>query len=124
MLLTYFVLAVVVVLMCIVGTELTSAHFKTIIQMPGKVLISSLLGLVLLPLGALLIGKALAASSAMAVGLVLIAACPGGALSNYYCYLLRSNVALSVVLTGLSSMHAFLTLPWILGLALPHLQAA
>ncbi len=119
MLLTYFVPALVVLMMTIVGTGLSVEQFRLITRTPGTVLWSSLIGLVLLPTGALVIGKLLATSSEMTGALVLIAACPGGALSNYYCYLVKSNAALSVVLTGLSSLHAFITLPILLTLLLP-----
>ena len=119
MLLTYFVPALVVLMMIIVGTGLSVEQFRSITRTPGIVLWSSLLGLVLLPVGALVVGKLFAADSEMTGALVLIAACPGGALSNYYCYLVKSNAALSVVLTGLSSLHAFITLPILLTLLLP-----
>jgi bile acid:Na+ symporter, BASS family len=120
MLLTYFVPALVVLMMTIVGTGLSAEQFKLITRNSATVLWSSLIGLLLLPAGALIIGHLLASGPEMAGALVLIAACPGGALSNYYCYLVKSNAALSVVLTGLSSLHAFITLPILLTLLLPH----
>jgi len=120
MLLTYFVPALVVLMMTIVGTGLSVEQFKMIIRNSATVLWGSLIGLLLLPAGALIIGNLLASGPEMVGALVLIAACPGGALSNYYCYLVKSNAALSVVLTGLSSLHAFITLPILLTLLLPH----
>ena len=44
-------------------------------------------------------------------GMVLVAACPGGAISNYSVYLARADVALSVTLTAVSTVFAFITLP-------------
>ena len=44
-------------------------------------------------------------------GMVLVAACPGGAISNYYVYLASANVALSVTLTAVTTVLAFVTLP-------------
>jgi BASS family bile acid:Na+ symporter len=122
MLLKFFVPALVVLMMTIVGTGLSLEQFKTILRTPGKVIFSSLFALILLPTGALLIGNLFASSPEMTGALVLIAACPGGALSNYYCYLIKSNAALSVVLTGLSSLHAFITLPILLILLLPQVS--
>ena len=119
MLLTYFVPALVVLMMTIVGTGLSVEQFKTIASTPGTVLWSSFIALILLPTGALVIGTLFASTPEMTGALVLIAACPGGALSNYYCYLVKSNAALSVVLTGISSLHAFITLPILLSLLLP-----
>lgn len=42
---------------------------------------------------------------------MLLAACPGGAISNFYTYLARANVALSVTLTAVSSLLALVTMP-------------
>jgi BASS family bile acid:Na+ symporter len=120
MLLTYFVPALVFLMMTIVGTGLSVEQFKMITRNSATVLWSSLIGLLLLPAGALIIGNLLASGPEIVGALVLIAACPGGALSNYYCYLVKSNAALSVVLTGLSSLHAFITRPILLTLLLPH----
>ncbi|HSE83968.1 MAG TPA: bile acid:sodium symporter, partial [Thermodesulfobacteriota bacterium] len=48
-------------------------------------------------------------------GVLLLAACPGGGISNYYVYLARSNVALSVALTAVSCLLAAITMPVIVG---------
>ena len=58
-------------------------------------------------------------SPELAAGLLLVVACPGGALSNYYCHLGRLNVALSVMMTAISSILAFVSLPLILALIFP-----
>jgi len=47
----------------------------------------------------------------LVAGMVLLAACPGGAISNFYTYLARANVALSVTLTVVSSLLALVTMP-------------
>jgi BASS family bile acid:Na+ symporter len=59
-------------------------------------------------------------SPEIAIGVVIITACPGGATSNVFSYLARANIALSVTLTTLSSMLCFVTIPlWInLGIGL------
>ena len=44
-------------------------------------------------------------------GIILVAACPGGAMSNYYVYLANANVALSVTLSAVSTLMGFFTLP-------------
>jgi len=90
-LLTYVVPALVVLMMTIVGTGLSVEQFKIVTRNSATVLWSSLIGLLLLPAGALIIGNLLASGPEMAGALVLIAACPGGALSNYYCYLVKQR---------------------------------
>jgi BASS family bile acid:Na+ symporter len=52
------------------------------------------------------------------VGLMIIAACPGGATSNLITYLLRGNVALSISMTALNSLITLITIPFIVTLAL------
>lgn len=52
----------------------------------------------------------------IAIGFIILAACPGGIVSNSFSYLSRADVALSVTLTALSSVLAVITLPLIVGL--------
>ena len=47
----------------------------------------------------------------MALGMILVAACPGGNASNFFSLMARGNVALSVTLTAISSVFAFITTP-------------
>lgn len=99
-------------LMFIIGAGLTTADFKRIQQQP-KIIVSATIGqLVLLPLAAWLLIQLLQPSPAIAVGMLLISLCPGGAVSNFYSFLARANVALSVTLTALSSLLAALLLPF------------
>ena len=53
----------------------------------------------------------LAPSPALAMGLILVGVCPGGSSSNYFSYLARGDVALSVSLTAISGSLAILTVP-------------
>lgn len=55
---------------------------------------------------------------AIAVGFIILAACPGGTISNSFSYLSRADVALSVTLTAISSVLAIATLPLIIGVGL------
>lgn len=73
---------------------------------------------VLAPLLALLVAQVLNVPPEIAVGLVLVAATPGGATSNLMSYLGRGNVALGIVLTVATSFVAIVTLPLWVGLAL------
>jgi BASS family bile acid:Na+ symporter len=60
----------------------------------------------------------------LAVGLIVIAACPGGTTSNLFVYLGRGDVALSIVLTVLASLITIVTLPAFTGWALERFQDA
>jgi BASS family bile acid:Na+ symporter len=103
--------AVVWLLMLVVGLELRGADFRRVIAYPKAVAVGTLGQLVLLPLIAGLMIWGLEPRSDIAAGMVLLAAAPGGAISNFYAYLARANVALSVTLTAVSSLIALATMP-------------
>ncbi|MBK8413850.1 MAG: bile acid:sodium symporter family protein [Bacteroidetes bacterium] len=63
------------------------------------------------PLITLLLVKFLPVSPGIALGMILVAACPGGNVSNFFSMLAKGNVALSVTLTAISSLIAFLITP-------------
>jgi BASS family bile acid:Na+ symporter len=112
---------IVVLLMIAAGTgvqvhELGAALRRPIIPVGG-----TLAQVVALPLIALLLIGIFDPPPELAAGLILVAACPGGALSNFYCYLGRLCVSLSVVLTTLSTLLSLVTLPLVLLVALPFL---
>jgi BASS family bile acid:Na+ symporter len=103
--------AVVWLLMFVVGLELTPTDFGRVLEYPRIVLLATLGQLLLLPLLAALLIWALTPAPAIVAGLVLVAASPGGALSNVYSYLAHVHVALSVTLTAISSTVAMLAMP-------------
>jgi BASS family bile acid:Na+ symporter len=100
------------------GLSLTAVDIKSIFASP-KALTIGMVGQVLL-LPALGFGLAflLAPTPAVAVGAVILAACPGGLTANAYSFAARADVALSVSLTALSSLVSLLTLPLFTFLAL------
>ncbi|MET0068054.1 MAG: bile acid:sodium symporter [Candidatus Thiodiazotropha sp.] len=110
---------IVVLLMVTAGTGVRAAQFKWVLRSPLVLLGGTLAQLLLLPLVAVLLITATNPAPELAAGLILVAACPGGALSNFYCYLGRLSVSLSVIMTTLSTLLSFATLPAILSLALP-----
>ncbi len=119
MIIDVFIPAIVVLLMLLVGTGLQLAQFKAMLRSPRLVIAGMLAQILLLPAGALLIIFLVRPRPELAAGLLLVAACPGGALSNTYCYLGGLNVALSVMLTAVSTMLSFVVLPLILGITFP-----
>lgn len=103
--------AVVWLLMLVVGLGLTLADFRRVLVYPKTVAVATLGQLLLLPLVAAFLILALDPQPHILAGMVLLAACPGGAISNFYTYIARANVALSVTLTAVSSLIALVTLP-------------
>lgn len=114
----YFLPTTLVIIMIGVGLSLTLQSFKNIIIYPRAILLGLLAQMVLLPLIAFWIADGLQLSPEFKVGLVLIAACPGGASAGLINHLLRGNVALSVSLTSVNSLLTLFSLPFVVNLAL------
>ncbi|MCS3903609.1 BASS family bile acid:Na+ symporter [Methylohalomonas lacus] len=106
-----------VIIMLGMGLSLTPAHFRAIFVAPRPILVGLALQLVALPSLAWLLAWALQMPPALAVGLVLIAACPGGATSNLISHLARADAALSITLTALSSLVIIFSLPFVVNAA-------
>jgi len=103
--------AITFVLLGAVGLDLRIGDFRRVARQPG-VMIAGLLGpVLLLPLLALGLLAIFRPSAAVAAGLLLIAACPIGGISNTYSMLGRASTALSVALTGISCVLATITIP-------------
>jgi bile acid:Na+ symporter, BASS family len=96
------------------GLRLGIDDFRRIAQTP-KALFTGLFGqMVLLPATAIFLAVYMDLPPAIAAGLILIGACPGGTMSNSLTYIARGDVALSVSLTTVTSSVAFLSLPLIM----------
>ena len=106
------------------GLSLTPADFKRIFVRPRGVMIG-LGNLVLLsPLLAFAVAELYGLEAALAVGLVLLGASPGGTLANLLTHLARGDTALSITMTACSSVAAVVTVPLFLGLAIDHFGAS
>lgn len=111
------------VIMASIGLSLTVEDFRRILVAPKGVGIG-LVNLVLVsPFLALAIAEIFGLSPVLAVGLVLMGAAPGGALANLLTHLARGETALSVTMTGVSSVLAVVTVPVFLALAIGHFDA-
>jgi BASS family bile acid:Na+ symporter len=93
------------------GLTLSLDDFKSIGRMPGCVALGFASQYTLMPLCGWLVATVLRVDPGLAVGVILVASCPGGMASNMISYLARANVALSVVLTLCSTMLAFFFTP-------------
>ncbi len=100
------------------GLSLTQKDFRRIFLQPKAVIIGLCCQMILLPLIAFGIATIFRMDPLFKVGLMIIAACPGGATSNLVTYLLRGNVALSISMTALNSLITLITIPLIVTLAL------
>ena len=98
------------------GLGLEINNFRTIVQAPKGVFLGMIGQLFMLPLVAIILAS-FAASPILVAGLILIGVCPGGSSSNYFAYLARGDVALSVSLTALSGMLSIVSVPFFFNIA-------
>jgi bile acid:Na+ symporter, BASS family len=105
------------------GLTLHVSDFRRIGQMPYAVGVGVGAQYVIMPCLAWAIASALRLPPAFAAGLILVGSCPGGTASNVVTFLARANVALSVVLTMLSTLLAAVMTPfltkWLAGQYVP-----
>lgn len=111
------------VIMGSLGLSLTPADFKRVFVIPRGISIGLLNLLAISPLLAFAVAEAYSLSPELAVGLVLLGAAPGGTMANLLTHLARGDVALSVSMTGISSVAAVLTVPLYLSLSSDHFGA-
>ncbi|TXR53007.1 bile acid:sodium symporter family protein [Reinekea thalattae] len=102
---------VLAAIMLAMGLGLSVKDFQRIILQPRAVLLGLLLQIAFLPLLALAIITLVPLSPMAAAGLFLVSLCPGGATSNLFSFLARGDIALSVTLTGLTSLLSPIILP-------------
>lgn len=107
--------AALIFIMFGMGMSLTPADFKRVILSPKAKLVGLFCQLIGLPLLAFGIALALRLPGDLAVGLMLIAACPGGPTSNIITHLSRGDTALSVSLTAASSLVTVFSIPIVVG---------
>jgi len=104
------------VIMFGMGTKLSLADFAREFKKPGKILIGTAMGYILMPLSGLFIIRAYHFPDAVAAGIILIAVCPTGAASNVMTYLARGNLALALSLTMLATFISPFATPLIMQL--------
>jgi BASS family bile acid:Na+ symporter len=99
------------VVMLGMGLTLSVEDFAAVGKMPRAVALGFVAQYSIMPLLGWGIAKALALPPDFAVGLILVACCPGGTASNVVTFLARANVALSVVMTTCSTLAAVAMTP-------------
>lgn len=106
------------IIMLGMGMTLVSKDFTRIVQKPKAILIGLTNQLILLPIVAFSLAIAFNLNPIMAVGLMILATCPGGATSNLITQVCRGNIALSVSLTAIASFVSIISIPFVLSFAL------
>lgn len=102
------------------GLSLTVGDFARVGKHPKAVIIALTCQIVLLPAACFGLVLAFGLDPILAVGMMLLAASPGGTTANLYSHLFRGDVALNISLTALNSVIAVVTLPIITNLAIAH----
>lgn len=102
---------VVFILMILVGTDCTKEGLRNCLIRPGLTITVGLGQFFIVPAIMYVSCYTLGASPEVIAGLMLIACCPAGTISNTYCYLLKGNTSLSVSLTVASNFAAIVLTP-------------
>lgn len=100
------------------GLSLTVADFARVAKHPKAVIVALVCQLVLLPVICFGLVLAFQLPPVLAVGMMMLAASPGGTTANLYSHLFRGDVALNISLTAINSVIAVVTLPIITNLAI------
>lgn len=100
------------------GLTLQLRDFKKAALAPWPLTFGIVAQVSVLPILAFFLAQLLQLDANMTVGLVLIAACPGGTTSNLFAFLGRGDVALSILLTVIASLVVIVTLPFFVNWAM------
>ena len=107
---------IIFIVMLAIGVDLETQHFRKLLREPKVPVLGTLVHTLTFPVAAVvLVASSLALdlglSEASLIGILLIAACPSGGFSNVLVLIARANLPLSVVLTAISSLLSFFTVP-------------
>lgn len=105
------------------GLSLTVGDFARVARSPKAVIVALVLQVLVLPVIAFGLVKAFDLDPLLAVGVMLLAASPGGTTANLFSHLFRGDVALNVSLTAINSVLAAFTIPLITNFAINHFDA-
>jgi BASS family bile acid:Na+ symporter len=103
--------AAVFIIMAGIGMTLAPSDFQRVAMRPKALVWGIVAALVLLPLVSIQLATFMGLPSEIAVGLVIVAACPIGTTSSLFSYLARGDLALSIALSAIGCLVAIATLP-------------
>ncbi len=106
------------IIMLGMGLSLVIDDFKRIFLQPKAILIGLFNQIILLPVIGFILVSLFPVQPEIAVGVMILTACPGGPTSNLISHLAKADTALSVTLTAFSSFITILTIPFIVNFSL------
>ncbi len=109
-----------VIIMFGLGLSLTTGNFRDVLKTPKALVVGLILQIVVMPAICFGMVYLFGLEPALAVGMMMLAASPGGTSSNLYSLLAGGDVALNIVLTALNSALAIVTMPLIINFSLAH----
>lgn len=108
------------IIMLGLGLSLTLADFRRVMKAPRTVLIALGCQVILLPIICFGTAYLFSLPPELAVGLMLLAASPGGTSANLYSHLADGDVALNISLTAVNSVLSIVTMPLVVNFSLVH----
>ena len=102
------------IIMLGMGLSIVVEDFKRIFYQPKAIFIGLFNQIIILPFIAFILAILFSVKTETAIGLMILAACPGGPTSNLISHLAKADTALSVTLTAFSSFITILTIPFII----------
>lgn len=109
---------VIAIIMFGVGLSLTFHDFKNVLKSPKALITGLTIQLFILPIISFIIALPSSLSPGQKVGIVLVSICASGASSNLITHLVRGNIALAITMTTINSFITFLTVPFIISIAM------
>ena len=101
------------------GIGLTIENFKRVIVQPKDFIVGAISQIIILPIIALILVFLFPIPVELKIGLILLAAAPGGVTTNVITKFAKGDVALSITLTAVISLLCFITIPLIFSLTYP-----
>jgi BASS family bile acid:Na+ symporter len=102
------------------GLSLTIADFQRVVKFPKVIFIGLFCQMIILPVVCFSIAKGFGLAPELAVGLMLLAASPGGSTANLFSHLANGDVALNISLTAFNSILSILMLPLIVNFSIDY----
>jgi bile acid:Na+ symporter, BASS family len=112
------------VIMLGLGLSLTVADFTRVVRYPKAVIIGLTIQMVILTTICFVVSILFKLPPELAVGMMLLAAAPGGATANIYSHLAHGDVALNITLTAINSLLSLIALPFIVSFSLQYFMGA
>ncbi|MGE8654395.1 MAG: bile acid:sodium symporter family protein [Acinetobacter gandensis] len=116
----FFLPIALAIMMMGLGLELSIKDFLRVARYPKVIFIALFTQLIVLTSIAFLLCKLLELPPLLSVGLMLLAASPGGATANAFSYIYKGDVALNISITAINSLISCFTLPFIVSLSILH----